>query len=53
MVGPGSRTIRRRGLARVGVALLEEVFHSGVGFEAPRLRHRPVWNESLPLAAFR
>jgi hypothetical protein len=29
MLGPGSGTIRRRGLAKVGMALLEEVCHCG------------------------
>ena len=31
MLGPGSGTIRRRGLVGVGVALLEEVCHFGGG----------------------
>jgi hypothetical protein len=31
MLGPGSGTIRRCGLVRVGVALLEEVCHCGGG----------------------
>jgi hypothetical protein len=33
MLGPGSGTIRRCGLVRVGLALLEEVCHCGVSFK--------------------
>ena len=37
VIGPhqltGSSTVRRRGFAGVGVDLLEEVCHCGVGFE--------------------
>ena len=32
MLNIGSTTIRRCGLVRIGVALLEEVCHCGVGF---------------------
>jgi hypothetical protein len=42
MFGPRSGTTRGCGLAGVGVAVLEEVFHDGADFEAPVLRHCPV-----------
>jgi hypothetical protein len=44
----GIGTLRRHGLIRVGVALLEEVYHYGVGFEVsysqtiPSVAHNPL-----------
>ena len=37
----GSGTIQRRGLVGVGVVLLEEVGHRGMGFEVSDAQARP------------
>jgi hypothetical protein len=50
MLGPGGDTIRRCGIVRVGMALLEEVCHCGGGQWDPSSSHM---GASLLLAAFR